>query len=227
MFDEHPLFCGGPVAASPQMLAYRHRTIIETHQDWYQDARVLDMASYDGRWSFAALNAGAAYVEGVEAREPFVTAANRHFQHYDVPAEKYSFILGDVHEYLKQAPDNSFDVVLCLGFFYHIHNHYDTLKEIVRIAPKFVLDTVVTDKPGAVIDCRIEGEYPGTAFYEKFTGTPSRDAIDMMLAQVGCTWEYHQVKGEEFVPKDYSSNWMAGRSRVTLFAKRKRHKNLM
>ena len=40
-------------------MAYRHRALIERHASILDGARVLDLASHDGRWSFAALQAGA------------------------------------------------------------------------------------------------------------------------------------------------------------------------
>src|SRR5918993_4504345 len=66
-FDDYPAFCGtGRTAAIPRRLNLRHRAIIEANQDILARARVLDLASHDGRWSFAALEAGATQRSGVE-----------------------------------------------------------------------------------------------------------------------------------------------------------------
>ena len=68
-FDDYPLFYEtSKTASSKARLNVRHQAIIEANRDILKDARVLDLASHDGRWSFAALKAGAAHVTGVEAR---------------------------------------------------------------------------------------------------------------------------------------------------------------
>jgi hypothetical protein len=82
-----------------------------------RDASVLDMASHDGRWSYAAIATGAASVVGVEARPELVSAAEGNLEHYGAPPERYEFVNADLFEYL--AEPNEFDLVLCLGFLYH------------------------------------------------------------------------------------------------------------
>lgn len=54
--------------------------IIEEHREELNGARVLDIASHDGRWSFAALQVGAAHVTGIAGREHLVTDANKTFR---------------------------------------------------------------------------------------------------------------------------------------------------
>lgn len=46
---------------------------------------LLDIASHDGRWSFAAYKAGAEYVAGIEARSQLTNLAYENMQHYGVP----------------------------------------------------------------------------------------------------------------------------------------------
>jgi len=68
-FDEYSRFyqTTGPLP-KPNRFQQRWRMIIDPNGDLFQGARVLDIASHDGRWSFAALKAGAEFVEGVEGR---------------------------------------------------------------------------------------------------------------------------------------------------------------
>lgn len=56
-------------------LNLRHEAIFTENADLLSGARVLDIASHDGRWSMAALQAGAAHVTGVEARPDLVAHA--------------------------------------------------------------------------------------------------------------------------------------------------------
>jgi 23S rRNA G2069 N7-methylase RlmK/C1962 C5-methylase RlmI len=59
----------------PERLHARYQAIIQENLDLLRGQRVLDVASHDGRWSFAALKAGCAHVTGMEAREHLVLNA--------------------------------------------------------------------------------------------------------------------------------------------------------
>ena len=48
-----------------QRLARRWQAIVACNAAIFRDAKVLDIASHDGRWSMAALDAGARHVIGV------------------------------------------------------------------------------------------------------------------------------------------------------------------
>jgi hypothetical protein len=149
-FDAYPAFCGsGSTAASPRRLNLRHRAIIESNQHVLKDARVLDLASHDGRWSFAALKAGARHVTGVEAREELVGAANTAFAGYGVASDDYRFVAGDMFRVLQEQ-DFEVDVVLCLGFIYHTLRYGELFAAIAATgAPYCILDTKVevSDEP--------------------------------------------------------------------------------
>src|SRR5438067_448859 len=62
----------------------RHVALIATNKAHIEGKRVLDLASHDGRWSFAALQAGASYVHGIEAREHLVENSEINFSLYGV-----------------------------------------------------------------------------------------------------------------------------------------------
>jgi hypothetical protein len=118
-FDDYPLFYeSSDTAASPVRLNLRHEAMITSNQDILAGARVLDLASHDGRWSFAALRAGAEHVIGVEARAGLVDAANKTFAEYGVPTQDYEFVQGDMFRILQERRFDV-DVVMCLGFIYH------------------------------------------------------------------------------------------------------------
>ena len=106
-------------------LRYRHEAIIERNRALFPAARVLDLASHDGRWSLAALDAGASFVLGIEGRKHFVVASNENFAAYDVASNRYSFLQGDLPSAMTTLVPGSFEVILCLGFFYHTVRHYE------------------------------------------------------------------------------------------------------
>ena len=105
---------------------------------------MLDVASHDGRWSFAALKAGAAHVVGIEPRYELVGNAHLTFSEYGVESGRFRFIRGDVFDVLRGG-GQKFDVVLCLGFFYYTIRHAELLDLIERTgAGLVVIDTEVT-----------------------------------------------------------------------------------
>ena len=142
-FDQYPRFyTTSQTSPQPIRLNARHQAIIEQHIDLFKNKRVLDIGSHDGRWSFAAIKAGASHVKGIEPREHLVTQAQNTFRHYEIESSKYHFECGDIFQTLKEE---SYDIVLCLGFFYHTHRHIELLDKIERTGAKLVvLDTEVT-----------------------------------------------------------------------------------
>ncbi|GAA5101657.1 class I SAM-dependent methyltransferase [Haloechinothrix salitolerans] len=129
----------------------RCEAIIAANTDVLAGARVLDIASHDGRWSFAALHAGAAHVVGIEARKELVDNANETFARYDVDPTRYRFIRGDVFEKLT-TEHLDVDVVMCLGFLYHTLRWPELFTLIRALRPRhLIIDTNVnrrrTDRP--------------------------------------------------------------------------------
>jgi predicted nicotinamide N-methyase len=72
-FDDYPAFFEtSRTGSAPNRLKARHTALIESNPDVVTGRRILDIASHDGTWSFAALRAGAAHVTGIEARDEVV-----------------------------------------------------------------------------------------------------------------------------------------------------------
>lgn len=193
-FDDHPRFVETSTTASqPTRLNMRHEALITANADLLRGARVLDIASHDGRWTMAALEAGAAHVTGIEARPELVTHARQTLDSYGVSAASYDFITGEVFEVLA-APDLEVDVVQCFGFLYHTLRYPDLLSGLSQIrAPWLLLDTKVFPSKQRVIrlgvdDASREGqaaEDAHTAGGRTLVGSPSQGALRMMLRTYG------------------------------------------
>jgi hypothetical protein len=189
-FDDYPAFSGSSrTAASPRRLNLRHQAIIEANRDVLAGARVLDLASHDGRWSFAALKAGAQHVTGVEARPGLVGAANRAFAKYDVAPTQYQFIEGDMFRVLEQ---NTFDVdvVLCLGFIYHTLRYGELFRGISEAGPDYcILDTKVLQSDQAYVQILTNRTGKRSNAFDDdlsqrghaLVGYPSLPALDLIL----------------------------------------------
>lgn len=160
-FDQYPRFYDtSETFAYPSRLNLRHEAIFGENTDIFEGRRVLDIASHDGRWSFAALQAGAASVVGIEGRPELVASAEETFAHYGVPPDRYRFVADDIYHALAQEPW-TFDVVLCLGFLYHTLRYNELMALIRQCGPEYlIIDTEVATDPRAMIQIRTESVAP-------------------------------------------------------------------
>jgi len=123
-FDQYPRFYStSAVSASPERLHERYRALIAPNEELIREKTILDLAAHDGRWSFAALKAGARHVTGIEGRAYLVESAIATAQEYGIDAARYRFIVGDLFHEIEQVPTDSIDTVFCFGFFYHTAPH--------------------------------------------------------------------------------------------------------
>lgn len=142
-FDAFPRFYETSGTRDPKgRINLRYEAIFAQNADVFQGARVLDIASHDGRWSLAALCTGAAEVIGVEAREGLVQAARENLDLY-AKGRRFDFRAGDVFEVLARE-HFQVDVVLCLGFLYHTLRYNELMRRIRDLEPRYlILDTAV------------------------------------------------------------------------------------
>jgi 23S rRNA G2069 N7-methylase RlmK/C1962 C5-methylase RlmI len=113
--DDYPRFMEmSELTPQPARMNERYEAVFGSNQDSFDGARVLDLASHDGRYSFAALKAGAAHLTGVEVRQALIDQAQETFAFYGQDPETYRFVCGDVFEVLARE-QLDVDVVLCLG----------------------------------------------------------------------------------------------------------------
>jgi hypothetical protein len=224
-FDNYELFySSSETGAVPNRLNQRYRACIEWNEAAIRGKRILDLASHDGRWSFAAMKAGATSVVGIEARDHLVHAAGDNLRHYDVSENSFRFIRGDVFEILDQIEPGSVDTVFCFGFFYHVANHMLLLSKIAKLKPKYlILDTALYLDSGSAIVLYAdnpEGEANAFRFGSDPTrlvvaGAPSKAALELMLSNFGWSFAYfdwHRAgirRWDDIV--DYHEGW-----RVTL-----------
>lgn len=225
-FDQYPRFYStSDTAAVPNRLNQRWRACIEANEAIIRGSRVLDLASHDGRWSFAALKAGAAHTMGIEARPYLVTSAVSNMRTYGIPEQSFQFIAGDVFEELDRLQPGSIDAVLCLGFFYHVANHMLLLSKIDRLGAKYIiLDTALYIDPYPVVAlyaeepegeanaARIGSDRIGSSFHQLvMCGAPSKSGLELMLSNFGWSWTYydwhHAGIGRWDDIVDYHENW--------------------
>jgi protein-L-isoaspartate O-methyltransferase len=217
-------------SAFPHRLNGRYDAIIARNAHLLNGKTVLDIASHDGRWSFAVLKAGAAHVVGVEPRQELIDNANETFECYGVDPACYTFRRGDVFDLLS---GEAFDIVLCLGFFYHTIRHAELLDLIERTGARLVvIDTEVTpmvDEMAVVPtdDLRLVHRNPyivqllrdpvgdqQMAWDDSLTrdgrtlvGRPSRAAVRYMAEHFGYVCETYDWRAQ-FAIKPERAEWM-------------------
>jgi predicted nicotinamide N-methyase len=192
-FDAYPRFYEtSQTTAWRGRLNLRYEAIFGENRDIFAGARVLDIASHDGRWSLAALATGAESVIGIEARPDLVQHAVQSLGQYGYGPDRCSFVTADVFDaFDKQTFD--VDVVLCLGFLYHTLRYNELLHGIRRANPRhLIIDTVAKPmmrRQAAVYLAREHAVREGNAVNDRYSdgdmvlvGKPNLKAIQRMAA---------------------------------------------
>jgi len=143
-YENTPFLQTSETGPHPNRLNWRCEILLTRNQKAIKGKRILDLASHDGRFSWACLELGANHVTGVEGRQHLVESATDNLMGLGYKPEEFTFIQGDIFDYLPGVKPQEFDTILCLGFFYHTVRQIELLSEIKRIQPKFmVLDTYI------------------------------------------------------------------------------------
>jgi 16S rRNA G966 N2-methylase RsmD len=210
-FDAYPRFVEtsetGPWL---DRLNARYVALIHENRARIEGARVLDLASHDGRFTFAALRAGAARVVGIEHDPRLVQAAAEHLAHYGVARDRYDFVTGDLFEYIRVS--EPCDVVFVFGIFYHVNDHMRLLTELAHLdARTMIFDTNVSTKPDAVIELRapIAGSPPPPG--SQIEGWPTRAALEAMWSSFGWSYEFYDWRESEMAGQSKLDDYAGGR----------------
>jgi hypothetical protein len=212
----------------PDRLHARYQAIIQENLELIRDQRVLDIASHDGRWSFAAIKAGCTHITGIEAREHLVLNAKATFAHYGVDRAKYEFVLGDVFASLKEGNYQA-DTVLLLGFFYHVNRHVELAALISDVGAKhIILDTAVVraescPREAPIIELSTESSADEgaaiAATARVIVGRPSRQAIRLIFGEFGFTVREVDWTGYKKDVPALNDYWTGNRSTFVLSRK--------
>jgi len=190
-FDDFPRYIAREhgLNSYQNRLNLRHRAIIENNKKIIRGKKILDIASYDGRWSFAALKEGAKHVTGIEIGPMNTKKAIKNMNAYNIPQENYNFINGNVEEEILKMDEGSFDTVFCLGYFYHTLNNMKLLADIKRLNPEnIIFDTNISKSTQPIIKIKKEKVNPGgprekyyvTRDGQLLAGCPSKSALELI-----------------------------------------------
>ena len=106
-----------PSAAYVDVIRSRQlfKVIVQQNRALFENARVLELPSGDGRWGLAALDAGAAHVTCVEPLPRVADRAARTFA--EAAPGSYEIVNADIFSALAHFEPNSFDLIMCVRFF--------------------------------------------------------------------------------------------------------------
>ncbi|MDP6437471.1 MAG: class I SAM-dependent methyltransferase [Gammaproteobacteria bacterium] len=163
-------------------LNIRYEMIIGHHKDLINGSRILDFGSYDGRFTYAALDAGAEYVKGIEINQDYADQASLNMAELGVERERYDFIVADLLTYLKTLEAGSYDGAICAGIFYHITYHVELMRELERLDLDWVImDSAVVQSEAPIVKWSLAPM--------RLEGIPSLSAIQFIAEQTGFTNE--------------------------------------
>jgi tRNA (mo5U34)-methyltransferase len=104
--------------------------------------RVLDLGCNAGFWALQAIEAGAEFVLGIDARESYLQQAELVFAAKGIDPARSRFEHADVFDVELPA---DFDVVLCLGLFDHVARPLELFELIAGVgAELIVIETEVS-----------------------------------------------------------------------------------
>ncbi len=148
--------------------------------------RVLDLGCNAGFWSLAAVEADCDFVLGIDGRAMHVEQAEFVFEVKGIDRNRYAFRHANVFD-LAGADLGAFDVVLCLGVFYHVCKHVNLLEWIGRLNTDVLLiDTNLSRRAGSVLEIARDAlDVPGNACDYELVMFPSRAAVLDLVRQFG------------------------------------------
>jgi tRNA (mo5U34)-methyltransferase len=145
--------------------------------------RVLDLGCNAGFWSLAALEAGADFVLGVDARQLYIDQAKLVFEAKGIAPERYRFAQGNVLSH--ELGDERFDVVLCLGLLDHVAKPVELFEVMSAVSPELiVIDTEISRSRASVFELDTLYKRENAVEYETVL-IPSRLALSELAAQFG------------------------------------------
>ncbi len=143
--------------------------------------RVLDLGCGAGYWALAALEAGADFVLGVDAKAAYIEQARFVFEAKGIEAQRFGFEVCNAVE----VDRGRFEIVLCLGLLSFVTRPLDLFAAIARAEPDLVvIDTEVSRERLPVFE--LARPYRTADHVEHpFLMVPSASAVAEMAAHFG------------------------------------------
>jgi hypothetical protein len=103
-FDSFPRFYKTSLTGSDaEWNNRRYQVLIEGCRDVIAGQRIVDFGSHDGRWAFAALDAGARHVVCVEPEPALLEATEQNFREYKVDRGRYALVESGAMAFIEKG----------------------------------------------------------------------------------------------------------------------------
>jgi SAM-dependent methyltransferase len=178
-FDRYSKFIGNRAGVPDNVVRLRHqyRAFISHNWDLFRGARVLDIPSGYGFWSFAALDAGATHLVGLESSRTAVEAARRAFVAQSIDPNSYQFVNSEISAALRGLEPRSFDLALCHGFLERSDPRF-VFQQFARLEVKSViLDTRIVSGKGPIVRFSVRSGDVPSGRYRNITISPNPELI--------------------------------------------------
>jgi SAM-dependent methyltransferase len=176
--------------------------LIESQGGSLKGKRVLDIACNSGFWSIQCALLGAEVV-GFDARSELIEQAN--LLKWITGIDGVEFRVLDFWQMSPEALGGAFDVVLNLGFLYHVPKPVEALELTKRMSRKrILLDTAV--HPSGEFTIHLKWEEPvdvRMAVDEGIVALPTKPSVELMLRHLKVKgWSEIPVRSQD-MPLDY------------------------
>jgi len=167
----------------------RKKYILDPLVSWYggslKGKRVLDLGCNAGFWSLAAIEAGCDYVLGIDGRQMHIDQANFVFETTGADKSRYDFRVANAINF--DVGSDRYDIVLCLGLFYHINRHVELLTAISKANPDvLVIDTEIVAMSGAFFELYTEStSHPKKAIEHPLVYRPTAQGVILVVNSFG------------------------------------------
>lgn len=197
--------------------AYILDSLISSFGGSFKGKRILDIGCNAGYWSLSAIEAGADFVLGVDARKIHIDQANFVFSAKQIPDRQYKFIESNVFD-LNLDSYGKFDIVFCLGFFHHVSKHMLLLEMISKYnLDILVLETRISRFPGKFLQFMYSNKDHYANSYEyNLSMLPTKSAVFAMVDQFG--YKGFCLKPNSRQKKAFT-NYANNRRRAFIFSK--------
>jgi hypothetical protein len=138
-FQDTPFLKTSRTGVYPSRLNWRAEILLTRNRHVIESKRVLDLASHDGRFSYACLKLGASRVVGIEGRSHLIQNAEANLRGLGYTAPEVEFLQGDIFDRLATFERGAFDTILCLGWIYHTVRQIELMREFKRLRPRHLI----------------------------------------------------------------------------------------
>lgn len=224
-FDEYPRFYKTSLTGSDaEWNNRRYKILIDGCRDEIAGKRVLDFGSHDGRWSFAALKAGATHVTCIEPGEVLVASTRENFDAYGVDSSQYSIAQTGAVEFVERS-DESADTAFLFGMLTLVSEQPAFFAGLRRMVRTLIIDThIIPNEERPIFELFRAAVQDGNAIIPDKTHhdgwmmgtTPSLPALRTMLEHFG--WAVTLLDWSKLQTHPDMNDYSIGR-RVSLVAR--------